>query len=217
MALLTTKYIKQSFFENKVLPLLSYVYDNSMYQGTFDFYHIKDILNQFSSAQIRSKEWLVDELKPHLRDEHTVLIIGGWYGLMAHMIAETGISKKINDFELDEKCTWIHAKIKVHDNISTHYRNGLDIFSDRKHNAKDRILICTACEHIDKEELDAALSMKHPNMIVALQSNNMYDIDSHINCHDSVDHFVSTLPDMEILYKGTLKIGKHERYMVIAR
>ena len=211
------KYIKPSFFENKLLPLLSYIYDDSMYQGTFDFYHIKDILNQFSGAQIRSKEWLVDELKSHLREEHTVLIIGGWYGLMAHMIAETGIPKKINDFELDEKCTWIHSKLKDHNNISTHHQNGLDVFSDRNYNTKDSILICTACEHIDVEDLDAVLSMKHPNMIVALQSNNMYDIDSHVNCHDSVEHFIETLPEMEILYKGTLKIGKYERYMVIAR
>ena len=59
--------------------------------------------------------------------------------------------------------------------------------------------------------------MKHPKMLVALQSNDMYDIDSHINCHDSIDHFVETLPEMNILYKGALTIGDYSRFMVIAR
>ena len=45
----------------------------------------------------------------------------------------------------------------------------------------------------------------------------MVDVDSHINCHTSVDHFIETLPKMKILYKGTLKIGEWDRYMVIAR
>ena len=217
MTHLTTKYIKPSFFENKVMPLLSHIYDDSMYQATYDFYHIKDILNQFSNSQLQSKEWLVNELKPFLHSDQRILIIGGWYGLMSHMLAETGIPEKIDDFELDKLCVYLHTKLKCHNNVSIHHLDGLTIFDDKKFNKKNRVLICTACEHIDSEDLESSLSMKHPGMIVALQSNNMHDIDSHINCHDSIDHFISTLPKMEILYQGTLKIDKYERYMVIAK
>ena len=59
--------------------------------------------------------------------------------------------------------------------------------------------------------------MKNPKSTILLQSNNMHNIDSHVNCHDSLDDFIDSLPLDKILYKGTKKIGDYERYMVIAR
>ena len=59
--------------------------------------------------------------------------------------------------------------------------------------------------------------MKNPYSIVVLQSNNMSHIDSHINCHPSLDNFIESLPDMKILYKGAKVFDDYERYMVIAQ
>ena len=135
---------------------------------------------------------------------------------MSHMLAEVK-PKNIKDYEIDKHCIDLHEKIKVHDCVSTREGDGLEIFDTKELNKSNTIFVCTACEHIDDEDLYAVLSMKHSDMIVALQSNNMYDIDSHINCHDSIDDFVKSLPDMEILYQGTLNIGDYDRYMVIAK
>ena len=213
---LMTKYIKPSFFENKILPLLRFIYDDSKYNGTYDFYRIKDILDQYSSGQLRSKEWLVDQLKPWISEEKTIVVCGGWYGLMSHMLAEVK-PKNIKDYEIDKQCIELHDKIKVHDCVSIHEGDGLEIFDSKKLNKQSTIFVCTACEHIDPEDLYVVLNMKHPEMIVALQSNNMYNIDSHINCHDSIENFIKSLPDMEMLYQGTLTIGDYDRYMVIAK
>ena len=161
---------------------------------------------------------MVDELRGWIDPDDTIYVCGGWYGLMSHMLAETKIPMFIMDYELDKTCIDLHYhKLKVHNNVSTHHGDGLEIFDHKESNKQNRIFVCTACEHIDQDDLFSALSMKHPNMIVALQSNNMHDIDSHINCHDSLNHFIETLPEMNILYKGTLSIGSYERFMVIAR
>ena len=188
-----------------------------MYEGTYDFYRIKDMLDQFSTGQLESKQWLIDEIQQFITNDDSIFVCGGWYGLMSHMLAETKIPKKIVDYELDDQCRYLHDKLKVHNIVSTREGDGLEIFDNKDRNKENIVFVCTACEHIDEEDLYSALSMKHPKMLVALQSNDMYDIDSHINCHDSIDHFVETLPDMNILYKGELTVGDYSRFMVIAR
>jgi len=212
------KYIQPLFFENKVLPLLSFLYTDTMYGKQYDFYRIKDVLDQFSHSQFVCKQWAVDEIQQFIEPEDTIAVIGGWYGLMSHMLAESGFTNAILDYEIDEACVSLHGHLKVHDNVSVCHEDGFDSYFDsRELNGKERIIVCTACEHIDAEDLYDYMSMKNPYARVLLQSNNMHDINSHINCHDSVDHFIETLPDMSVLYKGTKKIDDYERYMVIAK
>ena len=211
-----TKYIQTSFFDNKVLPLLSFLYTDTMYGKNFDYYRIKDILDQYDPKQIECKQWVVDELLQFVNKEDEIAVIGGWYGLMSHMLAES-IPNPIVDYEIDAMCVELHDKLKTHENISILYEDGFQIFDDKDLNGKDKIIICTACEHIDKEDLYGALCMKNPYSLIVLQSNNMSHIDSHINCHESLNHFIESLPDMDILYKGTKKFDDYERYMVIAK
>tara|TARA_Y100001937_G_scaffold125836_1_gene193571 strand:+ start:1041 stop:1679 length:639 start_codon:yes stop_codon:yes gene_type:complete len=211
------KYIAPSFFEEKVLPLLNFLYTDTMYSNKYDYFRIKDILDQFSHSQLVSKRWAVDELRAYIKQEDSIAVIGGWYGLMSHMLCESGITNTIIDYEIDEICIDFHYKFKVHDNIMIEYKDGFKMFDSREHNGNDKVIICTACEHIDEEDLYEYMSIKNPHARVLLQSNNMYDVDSHINCHESIDHFIETLPDMSVLYKGTKKIGNYERYMVIAK
>jgi len=132
------------------------------------------------------------------------------------MLAES-IPNLIVDYEIDAMCVELHDRLKVHENISILYEDGFQIFDDKDLNGKDKVIICTACEHIDEEDLYGALSMKNPHSLIVLQSNNMSHIDSHVNCHPSLDCFIESLPDMEILYKGTKVFDDYERYMVIAK
>ncbi len=212
------KYMTPLYFD-KIMNIFRFIFEKSAYDPDYDLFRIKDITDSFSTGQIACKEWLSRELKPFYEDNHnSILIIGSWYGLMSHILVEDGWDKEIINFELDDVCIKIAKKLRVHSNIKYEdAMDGLELFEDKKRNHEKKIVICTACEHIDHEDLFSVLSMKNENMIVALQSNNMVDVDSHINCHTSVDHFIETLPKMKILYKGTLKIGEWDRYMVIAR
>ena len=51
--------------------------------------------------------------------------------------------------------------------------------------------------------------------MVILQSNNYFKIKDHINCHNNVVDFEKTLKLDKILYRGTLKLDKYDRYMVV--
>ena len=53
---------------------------------------------------------------------------------------------------------------------------------------------------------------------MCLQSNNYYEVDSHINCKDSLEDFVSSLPLKNILYSGQKNYkNKYDRFMVIGK
>ena len=211
-----TKYIQKSFFDNKVLPLLSFLYTDTMYGKNFDYYRIKDILDQYDPKQIECKQWAVDEIQKYVLHCNIIVAIGGRYGLMSHMLAEC-MPNLIVDYEIDSMCVELHDKLKVHENISILHEDGFSIFDSVEHNGVHKVIICTACEHIAEEDLYGALAMKNPKSTILLQSNNMSHIDSHINCHESLDHFIESLPKMNILYKGTKKFDDYERYMIIAQ
>lgn len=211
------KYTTPLLFD-KTMDIFRLIYDRSRFSDRYDLFRMKDICDSFSKGQVQSKEWLVEKVLPYVEDYHqSILIIGGWYGLLSHIFAEKGFKKEIKNYELDDVCIELAQKLQVHKNIMHKHEDGLELFDHPRTNKKEKIVCCTACEHIDPDDLYSVLSMKAPKMIVALQSNNMYDIDSHINCHDSLSSFVASLPEMEILYQGTLTIGEYQRFMVIAR
>ena len=77
------------------------------------------------------------------------------------------------------------------------------------------IIICTSCEHLGQYLIDEFLKRRKKGSLVILQSNNFFSIEEHINCHNSIIEFEKTLKLEKILYRGTLKLDKFDRYMVI--
>ena len=53
---------------------------------------------------------------------------------------------------------------------------------------------------------------------MCLQSNNYYEVDSHINCSDTLEDFIASLPLKKILYAGKKNYkNKYDRFMVIGK
>ena len=77
------------------------------------------------------------------------------------------------------------------------------------------IVICTSCEHLEQKVIDDMLKRIKKGALVILQSNNYIQIEDHINCHNNVVDFEKTLKLDKILYRGTLKLDKYDRYMVV--
>ena len=224
------QYVPRSFFDS-VIDLLSHIYTDSQYNPDCDLFRMKDVMDSVSAGQFSSKLWLANELRPYITKEHdSIQIIGGWYGLMAHILADNGFTNEIKNYDLDPICEEYGYRLAQYSNIHFVTSDGLDVYNkdDRgvndffdplggeTTNTSNKITICTACEHIDRHILHDALNKKHPDQIVALQSNNYFEIDSHINCHDSVEHFVNTLPLKKILYSGTRSWrNEYDRFLVI--
>ena len=180
--------------------------------------HNKDLLDSFSPNQFKSKERLIN----HIRDLNIVnetseiVIFGGWYGSI--LIPAFKEVKQITLIDKDKDVISI-AKNR----LFTHYTNvdfiSKDVFEwapDSSRIKKCNLIINTSCEHMT--------SMKELNLetkaYFAYQSNNMYDIEGHINCVSSIEEFKHQLPvnakvmieDKIIDERGTrfLLIGKYE-------
>ena len=55
-------------------------------------------------------------------------------------------------------------------------------------------------------------------MLVCLQSNNFFKVDSHINCYENVEKFIESLPIENILYSGKINYNnEYDRFMVIGK
>ena len=201
----------------KILDTITYIYNRSTNEEDYDLFRFKDVLDSFSEGQLFNKNWAVQELNKLIDNTHEeCIVIGSWYGLFSYMLAESGFKGNIINIELDPMCNIIARKLKIHDNIIFKLGDGMELFNEL--NYANKVMVCTACEHIDDEELYFTLQQKHPNMLVCLQSNNYYEIDSHINCKDSLQDFLGSLPLKNILYSGTRRHkDEYDRFMVIGK
>jgi hypothetical protein len=192
-----------------------------------------------SRSQIRSKIWLVEELAKIQSHFNHVAIMAGWFGQLCAIYDKKLTYKKIRIVELDKQACELsdysfnlsnleNYKIKsVHADISklTLYKNGyewaVENFKEHtKYNEKflPDLIINTSAEHMT-EEWFQQLRFKEleSNPIVAIQSNNMFDGEGHVNCVHSIDHMKKKFPMKEILFEGELQLKGYKRVMLIGR
>jgi hypothetical protein len=192
-----------------------------------------------SRSQIRSKIWLVEELAKIQSHFNHVAIMAGWFGQLCAIYDKKLTYKKIRIVELDKQACELsdysfnlsnleNYKIKsVHADISklTLYKNGYEwavenFKENTKYNEKflPDLIINTSAEHMT-EEWFQQLRFKEleSNPIVAIQSNNMFDGEGHVNCVHSIDHMKKKFPMKEILFEGELQLKGYKRVMLIGR
>ncbi len=203
-----------------------------------------DIYDAFSRSQVKSKIWLVDELEnvrqklPDPVYKH-VVIFAGWYGQLKSIYDKKLTYRKMRNIEMDrnacEASDYIfnlseleNYKVKaINANINelTLHKNGYewDVENFRegtKYSEKflPDLIINTSAEHMTEEWYN---QIRFKNMesdpIVAIQSNNLFDIPEHINCVHSVDHMKKKFPMKEILFEGELQLKGYKRVMLIGR
>jgi len=195
----------------------------------------------FTQGQLRSKLWLLK----HLRDLDlgTVFICAGWYGTLARAMFENERIHfdKIRSFDIDPKCAevadminkqwniddfkfkastvdihsfeWTDAPAPSDGTIGNFYYN--TIADDKTVQLKDNpnTFINTSCEHIEK--FTDWVNLIPKGKLVALQSNNYFEIEDHINCVNNLDEFKQQASLNNIIYEGELVLEKYTRYMII--
>ena len=74
-------------------------------------------------------------------------------------------------------------------------------------------IINTSCEHIEKftEWFNAIPKGK----LVALQTNNYFDLPEHVNCVKTLAEFKEQAPLSDVIFGGSLKLEKYTRFMLI--
>lgn len=186
----------------------------------------------FSRGQLRSKIWLVSELKKLNVDLGTVFLCAGWYATLSTMIFESGICvNKIRSFDTDPTCAAIAERFnKPWEMDAWRFKATTKNILDIDYNTytfdavtpdgsifkivdSPNTIINTSCEHIENY---AEWYSKIPTgKLVVLQGNNYFEITEHVNCSSNLQEFSNKSPMTTTLYEGALELPKYTRFMKI--
>ena len=203
------------------LKIIEEIYDESQY-GVDDLYRIKDIVHSLDDNHWIGKQWLIDTLYPlynKIYGNNTggkIYIAGGWYGLQAHLIKQVFKNFYVITGDMDPMTEHFGHRLFSDTDIEFKVENCLNS-TDLDAN----IIINTSCEHMDPEDLQNFILKKPKESIIVLQSNDYGELDSHINCVESLEefcNFVKPLLSKEwIISKSQIDLGDFNRFMVIGQ
>ena len=184
----------------------------------------KDLLDSFSPNQFKSKLKLVEHIDKLniLTKDSEIVIFGSWYGSIL-IPAFYNKVKKITCIDQDAKVI-SRAKYNLFKDFNVDFITG-DVFEFRDSYKNADLFINTSCEHMKSmKEWGPAPTYKNPwwNRVspayFAFQSNNMYDIEGHINCVSSIEEFKYQMPDKaEILVEDRIVDDRGTRFMLIGK
>ena len=184
----------------------------------------KDLLDSFSPNQFKSKLKLIDHIDKLniLTKNSEVVIFGSWYGSILIPALYDKV-KKITCIDQDSKVI-NRAKYELFKDFNVDFITG-DVFEFRDQYKNANLFINTSCEHMKSmKEWGPAPTYKNPwwdrvsPAYFAFQSNNMYDIEGHINCVSSIEEFKYQMPDKaEILVEDKIVDDRGTRFMLIGK
>jgi hypothetical protein len=172
-------------------------------------------MDAFWSGQLKSKEWLIKNLRPHIKKFVTVDIHGGWVGVLASMLFQSDVPVlNIRSIDIDPSCEPIASNMnKLEEMVGKFRAVTADMCAIR---SDAEVVINTSCEHITQDQYDLWLSGIAHNTLLVLQSNN-YNIPEHVRIAKDLEDFKSQCGDINILWAGELELPLYTRFMIIAR
>lgn len=187
--------------------------------------NIHQILQSISSDQLNCKSWLIEELSILPYNYKNVQLYGGWYGWpLIDLLLKSLDTEYILNIDKDKEAINIcyqFKKLKGFDKNTIQCKNE-DVSVPRErakwkqHDGTFDLVINTSSEHM--ADLPILINNKtyNPNCVFALQSNNMFHLEEHINCVNSKKELEEKSGLNKILYSGKKVLSNgYERYMVI--
>jgi len=186
----------------------------------------------FSENQFASKTWLADKVHETLGGRFgTVYVLGGWYGVLGAILLNDPRFRigRVLSFDIDPQCAPVAEHLNAEHVAAGRFRAitadacTLDYRSfdagpgdgGPENGAVANLVVNTSCEHMPSAEawygrLPAGISQ-------ALQSNDYFDCDEHVNCIADLAAFKRQAPMTEVLYEGALQRKRYSRFMLIGR
>lgn len=178
-----------------------------------------DIVDSFGDKQFQSKGKLLELIDKSnaLVANSSVTIFGCWYGSILIPALAPKV-KKIIAIDLDDEVVRIGKNrfFKNFENVS--WSTGDVFVKYRQDYSETTLFINTSCEHMPPMKEWPWWKELKDDAYFAFQSNNMDQIEGHINCVYSLDEFKSQLPDgVEVLFEDELDDGRGIRYTLIGK
>ena len=203
---------------------------------------INTLSDALSRSQIKSKLWLIEELSKIRTSYKNIVLLAGWYGQLVDLFKNDTSNitfHKVRNVEIDRdacmqsdynfnlsnlenhKVKAVHADI----NNLTLYKSGYEWSVETFKNGSTyteqflpELIINTSSEHMSTEWFDQIrFKPWEEKPIVAIQSNNYFGLEEHVNCVHSIDHMKKVYPMEKILYAGELQLKGYKRVMLIGR
>jgi|TARA_B100000073_G_scaffold7707_1_gene6638 SAM-dependent methyltransferase len=180
--------------------------------------HNTDLLDSYSPNQFKTKQKLENMIHNYvdINSNTDIVIFGCWYGsILIPMFKE---ARRITLIDTDDEV----MRISKH-RLFSHYKDvNLDYVVDDVFNwapTAERIKWCdliinTSCEHMrPMKELNL-----NTNAYFAYTSNNMFDIEGHINCVNNIEEFKKQLPDTaKVLSENEVTDERGSRYLIVGK
>lgn len=171
-------------------------------------------MDAFWSGQLKSKEWLIDNLNEHIHTGVDIDIYGGWVGVLASMIFQSEIPVwKIRSIDLDPSCEPVASMMNKGEEIQGRFTAITADMCDMSSEAN--VVINTSCEHITQVQYHKWLKLIPESTVIVLQSNN-YDIPEHIRTASSLEEFIKQ-SQLDVIWAGELELPLYTRYMIIGK
>jgi len=176
---------------------------------------VKAIINSENARQHACKDWLIEHTENYigLKDQFSVCVGGGWFGLMAHKLREHYGDRitKLTSFDRNKQCMEIGAMLYPDSDIQFEWQT-VENFNPSKFD----VIVSTSCEHFSDKVLNNFVARKQTNAVVVLQNNNYFALPEHTNCKHSLEEFADSL-DLKIIEQLQMHTNSYTRYMIVGR
>ena len=171
-------------------------------------------IDAFWSGQLKSKEWLIANLRNNVNKFVSIDIHGGWVGVLASMLFQSDVPvKHIRSVDIDPSCEPIAINMNKIEEMVGKFRAVTADMCDIRSDAD--VVINTSCEHITQEQFELWKSGMPYNSLLVLQSNN-YNIPEHVRIANSLEEFKKQC-NINVLWAGELELPLYTRYMIIGK
>lgn len=172
----------------------------------------KRTLDAFWKGQINSKLWLIDNLKPFVKEPSTVEIHGGWVGILSSLMFQSKLPViKITSIDIDSSCEATAIEMNKMEYNQGKFEAVTSNMIDYK--CSSDVVINTSCEHITQQDYETWLNNVSEHTLIVLQSNN-YSIDEHIRTAQSLEDFKEQ-SKISVVWQGQMELPLYSRYMLI--
>lgn len=178
------------------------------------------LIESLSPNQIECKEWLVEEIrKIKFKDRPLKIeIIGSWFAWpLVQFLKENFNIERIRLYDIDSfACAVARKYIEIFNYDFKIETYEISYWDHKQGQVGCDLLINTSAEHM-KEVIRDSIHNYYSPPVVAIQSNNMFDEPTHINCVNSVEELIRQNKISEVYYSGEKDMDHYERFMVVGK
>ena len=172
-------------------------------------------MDAFWSGQLKSKEWLITNLRKNVNKFISIDIHGGWVGVLASMLFQSDLPIiNIRSVDIDSTCESVATSMNKIEEMAGRFRAVTADMCEIRSDAD--VIINTSCEHITQYQYDSWISGLPRNSLLVLQSNN-YNIPEHVRTADNLAQFIDQSQLTTILFSGELETALYTRFMIIGK